>query len=195
MTSRWSLAAIKRCATRQVQFLAIGSVGALAVGALAFASAGPASAQSGVFVYLSSATQFHLYTPHLQANQEIGVEPGDSYYYKWNVQDMGYWSAAGISGEGYSFQVAGSNLCVADTDPNGTTGQGGASGENHPVLQTCGANGTVWISSSGFLYDRYLLNNYGYPDALGDYNPGTNNLFALVNTNFLNSGWFVRWLF
>lgn len=195
MISKLFLAAMKRSVGRHVRYLALGSAGALAVGALAFASTGPAAAQSGALVYLSSATSFHLYTPRLQTKQEIGVEPGHSGYYTWNVTDMGYWSAAGISGEGYSFQVSGSNLCVADTDPYGTTGQGGASGQNHPVLQTCGANGTVWVSSSGFLYDRYLLNTYGDPDALGDYNPGTNNLFALVDTHFLNSGWFVRWLF
>ena len=203
MISKWLrariLATTKRPVMRRVRYLALGSAWALAVGALTFASAGPAAAQGGVFVYLASANSFHLYVPHLQANQEIGVEPSDSYYYTWNVLDKGYWSAAGVSGESYEFQVYGSNLCVADTNPKGTTGQGGASGQNVPYLQTCGANGTVWVASANgdgyFLYDRYFLNNGGDPDILGDYNPGTNNVFNLVNDHFLNSGWFVRWLF
>jgi hypothetical protein len=193
----WATA--KRSVIPRGRYLALASAGMIAAASLTFAAAGPAAAQSGVFVYLASASQYHLYVPRLAANQEIGVEASDSYYHTWNILDEGYWSAAGVSGEGYEFQVSGSNLCIADTDPNGTTGQGGASGQNVPKLQTCGANGTVWVASANgdgyFLYDRYMLNNYGYPDVIGDYIPSHNDVFALVNTNFLNSNWFVRWEF
>jgi hypothetical protein len=173
--------------------------GIIAAGSLTFAAAGPAAAQSGAFVYLASASQYHLYVPRLAIKQGVGVETSNSYYDNWNVIDEGYWSAAGVSGESYEFEVSGSNLCVADTDSRGTTGQGGASGDNVPALQTCGANGTVWVASANgdgyYLYDRYLLNNGGYPDIMGDYVPSSNNVFNLIDSNDLNSGWFVRWLF
>jgi hypothetical protein len=194
----WATA--KRSVIYRGRYLALVGAGIIAAGSLAFATAGPAAAQSGgEFVYLASASQYHLYVPRLATKQEVGVETSNSYYDEWNVLPEGYWSAAGVSGQSYEFQVSGSSLCVADTDPSGTTGQGGGSGMNHPDLLACGANGTVWVASANgdgyYLYDRYLLDLYGYPDVMGDYVPGSSNLFALIDTNDLNSGWFVRWQF
>jgi hypothetical protein len=199
---------LTRC--RRPLVIASAGAGLLATGALTLAVAGPAAAQGAApaakgsvatgLVYLASSPSHDLFTPKLSAGQEMGVYPYGTDYYTWNMIDEGYWTAAGVAGEGYEIQAYDSNLCVGDTSAQGTTGQGGASGQNQPTLRTCGANGTIWIASANgdgyFLYDRYLLDNGGYPCILGVYSPGSGTTVVdLVNQNFLNSNWFVRWQF
>ena len=121
----------------------------------------------------------------------LGILPNAT----WTVTDKGSWTANGITGEGEEFASYGTNLCIADTTPQ-------SGGYSTPSLQSCGANGTVWVACSNgdgyFLYDRFFLNQGGGSDnvdQLGVALSSGQRVLQMVNENYASAAWFIRWQF
>jgi hypothetical protein len=179
---RWT-ALVSTLATATVASVTLTAPASASVSAPGHVPAATCSTASDFQIYLTSATTYGPYdsSPYIEVK---APNPG-----LWYLVDQGQWSADGITGESWEFEVAtdagcNTGVCMGDTVNTGWV-----------VPMECGANGTSWVEVRNgggyYLYNRYFLDKNSQQVLVAW--PNSGDPAAIEPPGTVGGGEFGRW--